>query len=90
MLGEPTMEQKAKLLIAALDLGSPALDLTSVTASITSYIIVNTTNTTSPISRRSIPAICGTPSSEICKQSKYVYSNTWLSVNSYYSSLLYS
>ena len=71
--GEPTPEEQAQLLVAALDLGSlpvsgPITDLGP------QPIIPPTTPTIhaniSRISRRSIPAICGTPSMEICTQSE--------------------
>ena len=60
--GEPTLEEKAKLLIAALDLGSSQADTESA------FKILNFVNPNTSISRRSIPAICGTPSTEICAQ----------------------
>ena len=58
--GEPTVEEKAKLLIEALKLGSPSTLYSNI-------------STPLPISRRSISAICGTPSCEICHSSKCQY-----------------
>ena len=63
LTGEPTLDEQAKLLIAALDLGSAIGS--------PGYRIINVSNTTSRISRRSIAAICGTPSSEICSKWHY-------------------
>ena len=65
LIGEPTVEEKAKLLVAALDLGSP-LALTTYTIASVNYTIPLNLNKSISISRRSIAAICGTPSSEIC------------------------
>ena len=75
--GEPTVEEKAKLLIAALDLGSPPiLTTTSHIASVNNtipWLVPNPNKKIVQISRRSIAAICGTPSSEICTHSKSLY-----------------
>ena len=64
LIGEPTPDEQAKLFIAALDLGSA----TALPGQPGQPRIINATN--SRISRRSIAAICGTPSSEICPHSK--------------------
>ena len=69
LIGEPTVEEKAKLLAAALDLGSPLTTITSTytIASVNDTIPLNHKKFLNvSISRRSIAAICGTPSSEIC------------------------
>ena len=67
--GEPTLEEQAQLLIAALDLGSlpvsvPNAGLPNIPSTLT------IARNISHISRRSISAICGTPSTEICTPSK--------------------
>ena len=62
--GEPTLAQQAALLIAALDLGSVSY---SVPKSSQPRVFSNATNR---ISRRSITAICGSPSTQICTQSE--------------------
>ena len=67
LIGEPTPDEQAKLFIAALDLGS-ATALPGQPGQPGQPRIINATN--SRISRRSIAAICGTPSSEICPHSK--------------------
>ena len=59
------MKEKAKLLIAALDLGSPTFNSVSP-----KYILYTNVSTPSIPRRRSITAICGTPSEEICHSSK--------------------
>ena len=61
LIGEPTVDEQAKLFTAVLDLGS-ARGLAGR--------IGNISNPTSRISPRSITAICGTPSTKICTHSK--------------------
>ena len=63
LIGEPTLDEQAKLFVAALDLGS-----VSALGPPSPRII----NATTRISRRSIAAICGTPSTKICSHSKYI------------------
>ena len=60
--GEPTLEEKAKLLAEALNPASPLP---------TPKTTQKHLNTTIHLSRRSITAICGTPSRDICTQSKW-------------------
>ena len=57
--GEPNIEEQTQLFIETLNLGAPTAT--------TSDLRVNVTYS---VSRRSIPEICGTPSTEICQQSK--------------------
>ena len=63
--GEPTVQEKAKLLIAALDLGSSPISFIPGKP-----IILHHNISVSRISRRDISAICGKPSSDIYTQSK--------------------
>ena len=61
-IGEPTVDEQAKLFAAVLDLGSAFRGHAGR--------IGNISNPTSRISRRSINAICETPSTKICSHSK--------------------
>ena len=61
LIGEPTLDEQAKLFVAALDLGS---------ASALGTPSPRVLNATTRISRRSITAICGTPSTKICSHSE--------------------
>ena len=77
--GEPTPEEQAQLLIAALDLGSLPVP-GSITDRGPQPIIPPTFTTVSRnisrISRRSISTICKTPSTEICTPSEWQYIRT--------------
>ena len=68
--GEPTLEEQAQLLIAALDLGSLPVSAINAGRVQLPNIPPTSTRNISRISRRSISAICGTPSTEICTTSK--------------------
>ena len=62
LIGEPTVDEQAKLFTAVLDLKSAFRGHASR--------VINISNPTSRISRQSITAICGTPSTKICTHSK--------------------
>ena len=80
--GEPTLQEQAKLFIEALDLGSSTYQTINlnngdqsegVTADFNG-VVPRTDGIVVPLNRssRSISAICGSPSTEICPRGKQI------------------